>query len=108
MNSMFTALTRPRIASGVRICTRAKRITTLTTSAAPSTASAASDSGSERDTANTAVASPNTITAPNMIRPAWRRSGRRASSTDMPSAPTAGAARRMPRPQDPVCRMSRA
>ena len=41
----FTALTRPRMSSGVRIWTSAKRMTTLTTSAAPRTTSAPSDSG---------------------------------------------------------------
>ena len=40
MNRKFTAPTRPRISSGVRSCTSEKRITTLTVSAAPRTASA--------------------------------------------------------------------
>jgi hypothetical protein len=44
MNSELTALTRPRISSGVSICTSDDRITTLITSAAPSTTSAAIES----------------------------------------------------------------
>ena len=46
VNRPLTALTRPRICGGVRSCTSEKRITTLTTSAAPITASAAIDSHS--------------------------------------------------------------
>ena len=63
MNRKFTAPTRPRISSGVASCTSEKRITTLTVSAAPSTASASSDSHIQCDSANTTVATPKTITA---------------------------------------------
>ncbi len=49
MKTMLTALTRPRISCGVRSCTTVERITTLTMSVAPSTASAASDSPKCRD-----------------------------------------------------------
>ena len=63
MNRKFTAPTRPRISSGVASCTSEKRITTLTMSAAPSTASASTDSHIQCDSANTMVATPNTITA---------------------------------------------
>ena len=48
---------------------------TLTESAAPSTASAASDSQNEAESANTTVAIPNIATAVNMIRPTWDLSG---------------------------------
>lgn len=47
MKIMFTAATRPRITSGVRSCTRLWRMKTLTMSAAPESASAASDSQSK-------------------------------------------------------------
>ena len=58
MNTMLTALTRPRISGGVRTCTTVERITTLTMSVAPSTTIAASDSPKWRDSPNTIVATP--------------------------------------------------
>ena len=45
---------------------------------------------------------------PNSTLPIGMVSGRRASSSDIASAPTAGAARSRPRPHGPVWRMSRA
>ena len=60
------------------------------------------------ESAKTMVATPNTATAASILRPTLLLSGRRASTIDMASAPTAGAARRKPRPQGPACRMSRA
>ena len=63
MNRKFTAPTRPRISSGVASWTSEKRITTLTISAAPRIASASTDSHIHCDSANTTVATPNTITA---------------------------------------------
>ena len=53
MNSPFTALTRPRMASGVSSWTSVWRTTTLTMSAAPETASAAIDSQNTVDSPNT-------------------------------------------------------
>ena len=106
MKTELTALTRPRIASGVSSCTSVWRITTLTMSAAPETASAISDSQNEADSANTSIATPNTATAPISVRPTRRSSGCWASQTDSSSAPTAGAARSRPRPHGPTCRMS--
>src|SRR5450755_2007913 len=108
MNRKFTAPTRPRISSGVASCTSEKRITTLTMSAAPSIASATTESHIHCETANTTVATPNTITAWNMRTPTRRLMVWRARTAVITSAPTAGAARRMPRPQGPVCRISRA
>ena len=95
----FTALTRPRISGGVRSCTSEKRITTLTASAAPSTASASSDRIRWVESPNRTVNSPNTEITPNSTWPMGSVSGRRASTTDMISAPTAGAARSSPSPQ---------
>src|ERR1035437_3621172 len=53
MNIMLTALTRPRISSGVEICTRVCRTTTLTMSQAPSITSAATLNPTFRDSQNT-------------------------------------------------------
>jgi hypothetical protein len=78
MKSALTADTRPRIASGVCNCTSDERTTTLTMSAAPMSARAASESTNERDTPNTIVRSPNSATAPNIRRPARRVIGLRA------------------------------
>ena len=108
MNNAFTALTRPRMASGVCNCTSEKRMTTLTTSAAPTTARAASDSSRWVDTAKTIVATPYIASAPNKSGPSTRRRRRRARTTDIASAPIAGAARKRPSVQGPDCRISRA
>ncbi|MNF92164.1 hypothetical protein D3C84_748010 [compost metagenome] len=106
MNRPFTALTRPRISSGVCSCTKAPRITMLIMSAAPSTASTARENQKEVDSPKAMVATPNTPTEVNMIRPTLRSMGKRASQKDISSAPTAGAERSRPRPQGPVSRMS--
>ena len=58
MNTAFTALTRPRISSGVSSCTSRWRTYTLTMSPAPITSSAASDSQKLPEAPNTMVASP--------------------------------------------------
>ena len=108
MKTALTALTRPRIGSGVSSCSSAPRITTLTVSKAPNAANAASDSQRTFDKANTSVPAPKPATAANMIAPTCRRRLRRESQTDITSAPIAGAALSRPRPQGPVCRMSRA
>ena len=49
---------------------------------------------------------PKHATAISSVRPTWRSIGRRVSTIDIASAPTAGALRSSPRPQGPVCRMS--
>ena len=102
------ALTRPRLSSGVSICTSEKRITTLTASDAPSSASASSDSGKEVDKAK------------DDGRDAINRDDRKhlvpdvaldrmAGEDDVVSkAPTAGAERSRPRPIGPTLRISRA
>ncbi len=80
----------------------------LTTSAAPSTASASSESAKLLETPNTTVAAPKTITDQKRVGPIGRTSGWRARTIEMASAPTAGAERRSPRPTGPAPRMSRA
>ena len=57
-NSEFTALTRPRMSSGVSSWISVMRMTTLIMSAAPSTASSAIDRMNERDSAKTMIAMP--------------------------------------------------
>ena len=57
-NTELTAVTRPRIASGVATCTRVWRTTTLTMSKPPSATIASIDSGKLRDRPNTTVATP--------------------------------------------------
>src|SRR6185437_3644373 len=81
---------------------------TLIESDAPSAASAASESAKEVDSAKSTVDSPKATTAANMMRPTWWLSGWRARTTDIVSAPSAGAERNRPRPHGPVARMSRA
>ena len=58
MKIELTALTRPRMASGVSSCTSDWRMTTLTMSAAPETSSATHESANTVDTPNTRVARP--------------------------------------------------
>ncbi len=106
MNTELTALTRPRISSGVATCTRVWRTTTLTMSNAPVAARAMSDSGKLRETPNKAVVAPNNPTETIIIRPACRLIGQRARVKPTATAPTAGALRSRPRPSGPVCRMS--
>ena len=81
MNRPFTAVTRPRTASGVPSCTSVMRITTLTMSDAPSTTNAASATMNELDSANTMVASPYIATTANMILPAPRSNDQRVSTS---------------------------
>ena len=75
MNSMLTALTRPRMALGVETCTRVPRTITLTMSAPPRTMSVATESQKLRESANRMVHRPNTATHTNMRRPARPRIG---------------------------------
>lgn len=58
MNRLDTAETRPRMESGVTICTSVWRTKTETMSAAPRVAKARTLKTIERDRANTKVASP--------------------------------------------------
>lgn len=76
MNSMFTALTRPRMASGVLNWISEERMYMLTMSAPPATSNAAKDSQNRLDRANTRLARPKIATAMNMTMPTWRLNGR--------------------------------
>src|SRR5262249_20383252 len=76
VNSECTALTRPSIVTGVLICTSEERITTLTTSAAPSTPSATSDTTKLDETPKATVATPKVMTTRNNVRPIRQRNGR--------------------------------
>ncbi|KAG0737450.1 hypothetical protein G6F24_017947 [Rhizopus arrhizus] len=105
MNKVFTALTRPSMWSGVFNCTSDERTTTLIESAAPSTTSAATDSGIEVDRPNTVVASPNRISDPNSRRPTFSPRLSRASVSAINAAPPAGAARKAPSAHGPAFRM---
>src|SRR5690606_35582406 len=76
MNSMFTALTRPRMASGVLNWISDERMYMLTMSAPPAINSATKDSQNRLDRANTRLARPKIATAMNMVMPTWRLNGR--------------------------------
>ncbi len=102
MKTELTALTRPRISSGVSSCTSDWRMTTLIMSAAPVTTSATSESANEVERPNASVAAPYTATAESSTRPARRVTGQRVSRIEVTRAPAAGAARRRPRPQAPT------
>jgi hypothetical protein len=65
-NTQFTALTRPRMAFGVEICTKVWRMTMLTMSKPPAAIKAASDSQKLVDRANTTVAIPKPATQASM------------------------------------------
>ena len=92
MNRVETAATRPRMASGVTSCTRVWRTNTESMSAAPSAASAATDSHSSPREAEHDCRQPNT--APRRrtcsARP-WRRIGLIAEKIATSAAPAAGA-----------------
>ncbi len=108
MNTELTALTRPRISSGVATCTRVCRITTLTMSKPPVAISASTERGKLRDSPNSAVVAPKAPTAQIIVKPARLRIGQRARAKPTTTAPTAGALLSNPRPTGPACRMSRA
>ena len=102
MNTAFTALTRPRMWSGVSSWMSMWRMNTLTSSAPPSTASATIDSAKFEDSPNTAVAAPNRPTHANSHRPTWRVIGRTTSTIATSVAPTAGAMRNIPSAAGPA------
>src|ERR1700688_1595516 len=108
IKTISTAITRPRISSGVRSCTSVARIITLTMSAAPKKISDNSDITKLVDTPNKIVHIPNPATDHSSVGPAFPRSGRCASAMAVKAAPTPGAVRSNPNPHGPVCRISRA
>ena len=102
MKTMFTALTRPRIASGVASCTSADRTKTLTMSEAPMSTRATSDTAKLRDRPNAIVAAPKTATQANILAPAAFSMGRSASPNAVTAAPGSGRASQhaeRPRPE---------
>src|SRR5262252_5293765 len=108
INSEFTALTRPRILSGVDNCTSVPRMMTLIMSDAPTNSSEIIETIRLRESPNTIVKTPKPATDQSMVIPAWRCSGRCANSVAMSTAPIAGALRRRPNPQGPTRSISRA
>ena len=108
IKTISTAVTRPRISSGVRNCTRVARMITLIMSAAPRKISESSESTRLVEMPKRIVKTPKPATAHSSVGPARPRSGRCASATAITAAPTPGAVRNSPRPHGPVCRISRA
>jgi hypothetical protein len=79
---------------------------TLTISQAPSSMSAPRDNTRLRESPNTMVNTPNPKTHASIVRPALRAIGLFATRIAMAMAPHPGAARRIPRPAVPACRIS--
>ena len=75
MKTILTALTRPRISSGVPSCTSVCRTITLTMSQAPTAISAAIDSTTLRESPKTIVKRPKPATHDNIAAPARRCNG---------------------------------
>src|ERR1017187_2531531 len=98
IKTTFTALTRPRISSGVESWMSVWRTITLTMSHAPISANAASERASLRDKPKITVKTPKPHTHHSMIAPACRRKGQRVTTRAMMTAPTPGALRRIPSP----------
>jgi len=84
------------------------RTMTLMVSDAPIRKSMMSESAMEWDKPKAMVKTPNPVTHQSMAVPARRLSGQRATARLVRTAPTPGAARRMPRPGAPTFRISRA
>ena len=106
MKTWFTEETRPSMCSGVSVCSRVARSTTLTLSTAPLAASRRQLSRKLRLRAKAMVARPKAATQISSVRPARRRGGRWAMVIPMITEPTAGAARRTPSPCGPALRTS--
>ena len=102
----LTAATRPRMASGVSICTSICRTKTLIMSAAPSSASRNNDHQKLVDTPNNTVAMPKTSTPANIIGPTRRLIGLAVSQSAVSEAPIPGLARSQPSPCGPTCSTS--
>jgi hypothetical protein len=75
MNTLSTALTRPRTEFGVTGGRMVARSTTLTMSTAPPTPSASMESHISLDNPKTTMLAPKAATDVNKIGPAWRRMG---------------------------------
>ena len=95
MKTFSTAITRPRMSSGVASGTIVARMKTLTASAPASTRRATKARAYEWVTPSTTVATPNTATATSSVRPTWRRTGRTARTAVTMTGPDPG---RRPQP----------
>src|SRR5689334_7463664 len=93
----FTAETLPSRFGGVRRLSSVERMTTLTLSTMPLISSSASDNQNHRDSANRIQQKPNAATQTNKVGPAFLRR-RCTSSSEITTAPAAGAALSMPSP----------
>src|SRR5260221_4045490 len=71
INMPLIAETRPRIWSGVSICTSVCRTTTLMQSKAPVRTNASNESQNEVDSPNTIIAAPKPATAQSNVWPAF-------------------------------------
>src|SRR5579871_1027995 len=87
MKIALTALTRPRMESGVSTCTRVDRTMTLIRSRAPATTSMAKDNQNHRETPKMTVAAPNPATAQSKADPAFFMGARWAMSMEATKAP---------------------
>ena len=76
INTEFTALTRPRISSGVFSCTSNERMNTLIMSPTPSMTRAVIATQNVWVNPNTNVAAPNAATPTNMVAPTCLETGR--------------------------------
>lgn len=94
INTALTALTRPRISSGVCSCTSSERTNTLIMSPAPKTTSAIIATQNTWVKPSTRVAMPNAATPANMVTPTCRDTGLNASQIAIAPAPMPGAARK--------------
>ena len=103
-----TAVTRPRISSGVANWVSVARMITLIMSLAPSRNNAIRETVKLRDSPKRMVKIPNPPTAQSSVGPDFPRNGRCARSTAITAAPAPGAVRNNPSPHGPVCRISRA
>ena len=107
MNTISTALTRPRRSSGVASATVVERMLTLTMSAKPLTASASSESGNDvREAEDDHARAEEDDDADQRRVRRGRPSGGASATAARASAPTAGARRSTPRPTGPVCRIA--
>ena len=94
INTEVTALTRPRISSGVCSCTSSERTNTLIMSPIPNMTNAIMATQNKCVSPNTTVAMPNAATPANIVTPTLRETGRNASQTAVAPAPMPGAARK--------------
>ena len=102
MKIEFTDDTRPSKCCGVKTCSSVDRITTLTMSSIPLAASSATDRANDRESANPMIVSPKPATAMNSDLPARFIGGRCVNTSDIATAPAAGAACMSPSPCGPT------